>query len=236
MEQSALLDSVLSDVALMAQVVRKAPDAPIQHCPGWTVEDLVRHHGDILQWARRIVETGESDEEDEDSGPSELDEVIEWYERAASEFVGVASATDPSRVCWTFGFPPAQAWFWTRRQALEAAVHRWDAQLAAGSVDPIPAPVCRAGIAEVAELFFPRQLSLDRTPPLSAPVGVHATDVNGAWILGAEGTGPPMAEVRGPSEVVLLLLWRRTDLDDPRLTVSGSDALIGEMRNALWAP
>jgi hypothetical protein len=82
------------------------------------------------------------------------------------------------------------------------------------------------GIDEVVTVMYPRQVRLGRTAPLPAALAL-APDEGGRWVLAGDGTGPdpvPDATVSGPAEAVLLLLWHRTDLDDPRLTVSGSRA------------
>jgi len=42
----------------------------------------------------------------------------------------------------------------------------------------------------------------------------------GAVCGGGAGAGPsPTTDISGPAETLLLLLWGRTDLDDPRLQV-----------------
>ena len=46
----------------------------------------------------------------------------------------------------------------------------------------------------------------------------------------------PAATVSGPAEAVLLLLWHRIVLDDPRLTVSGSRAAADAVLAAALTP
>ena len=73
-------------------------------------------------------------------------------------------------------------------------------------------------------MFFPRQVRLGRTAPLSTSLAVRP-DGHDRLVLAGDGTaahpGPAAAEVAGPAEVLLLLLWGRLGLDDPRLQVSG---------------
>ncbi len=32
-------------------------EQPVPHCSGWTVRDLVAHHGGVLRWAEATVRT-----------------------------------------------------------------------------------------------------------------------------------------------------------------------------------
>ena len=181
MDDAELLESVLSDTAMSATVFSASPDAAVAHCPGWTVADLVSHHGGVLRWAEAIVRTGEPVVE-QSSAPARHDERHTWYLDAANEFVATVSGSDRDRACWTFGRPPERVWFWVRRQALEAAVHRWDAELAAGSASKIHSDLSILGVTEVVEDLFPRQVALARTPALSCGVELRADDVDQRWV------------------------------------------------------
>ena len=235
-----LLDQLRLDVDAIGRVLTRAPGAAVTHCPGWSVADLVRHHGDVHRWATAIVATGRPDDV-EHGGPEDPALLAEWYAEGAAALLEVLVSTDPERECWTFGRPPGRAWFWTRRQALEAAVHRWDAEAAVGTPAPLPDPVADAGITEVAEDLYPRQVALGRTPPLPAPLSLTAIDSGRTWTIAGDGStaaGAPAAgaTVGGPAERLLLLLWRRVALDDTSLEVSGPPAVLAAVRGACFAP
>jgi uncharacterized protein (TIGR03083 family) len=215
-------------------VLTEAPDAPVVHCPGWTVADLVRHHGDVVRWVATIVRTGEEDPI-EYTGPADPVELAPWYNEGVSGLVDMLASSDPARPCWTFGRPPAVTGFWIRRQALEAAVHAWDAQRAIEAQTDLATDLAVAGIDEVLEFFFPRQIDLGRTPPLSAPVGLHATDVDRHWEI-AGAADEPQARIAAPASHLLLLLWRRTDLDDPVIDFTGTAVARAEVGAVLFAP
>ena len=70
-------------------------------------------------------------------------------------------------------------------------------------------------------MYFPRQLRPRADGPAGRPSGSRPPRA-ATWALG--GAGDPDATVSGPAAAVLLLLWHRVGLDDPRLTVAGSRA------------
>lgn len=158
-DDDGLLRSVLADVAASAAVFDASPDAPVVHCPRWAVADLIGHHGGVLRWAEAIVRTGEAVVE-EFRPPVTHAERSRWYLEAAEEFVATAATSHRDRACWTFGRPPGRVWFWTRRQAVEAAIHRWDVELATDAANEVPSDLACLAITEVVEDLYPRQIAL----------------------------------------------------------------------------
>ncbi len=229
-----MLESVLSDTAMSASVFSASPKATVAHCPGWTVADLVGHHGGVLRWAEAIVRTGEPVVE-QFSAPAGHDERHAWYVGAANEFVATVSESDRDRSCWTFGRSPERVWFWIRRQALEAAVHRWDAELAAGSAIELRSDLSVLGVTEVVEDLFPRQVALGRTGALSCGVELRAKDVDQRWML-SPPTEAGAVVVEAPVSVLVLLLWQRVSLDDPLIGFTGSSRVRDELSAARFAP
>jgi hypothetical protein len=105
--------------------------------------------------------------------------------------------------------------FIQRRMAQEAAVHRWDAQRAAGHTEPIDVELAVDGIDEFLEHFV--------DPPgedhPGGSVHLHAGDAEGEWWI-APGPGGWTVErahrkgdaaLRGPASDLLLALWRRVE-------------------------
>lgn len=229
-----LLSSLVADVGVVANVLRASPEASIVHCPGWNVVDLVGHHGGVLRWAEGIARAGEP-VVDQLPPPASEGDRASWYVDAATGFVTTVSTLDRNRPCWTFGRPPERLWFWIRRQALEAGVHRWDAELASGVVPELRSDLCSVGITEVVEDLLPRQIALGRTAPLSHRVELRAEDTDQRWVLPTTGTADG-ATVTAPAMVLFLLLWRRTDLEDRRIRFSGSELVRDELQVARFAP
>ena len=234
MNDAALLSSVLADTETAATVFSTSPEAAVAHCPGWTITDLVDHHGSVLRWAAAIVRTGEAVVE-QFTSPVGHDYRRRWYIDAADEFVATVSKSDRDRDCWTFGLPPGRVWFWIRRQAVEAAVHRWDAEFAIGSAIDLPSDLSCLGITEVVEDLFPRQVALGRTAALSCGVELRAEDVDQKWML-SESTDATGVVVEAPASVLALLLWQRVALDDQRIRFIGSDRVRAELSAVRFAP
>ena len=188
--------------------------APVAACPGWDLRALVEHLGCVHRWATEIVRTGVVAGEPTADGAGDL---AAWFAEGAAGLLEALAAADPAAPTWSFT-TDRTAGFWRRRQALETVVHRWDAQRAAGQPEPIDVQLAADGIAEVADLFLPRQLKLGRIGPLPAAVALHPVDTGREVRL---GTDEPVATVTGAAEVLLLVLWHRVDPADPRLTIDG---------------
>ena len=195
-----------------------AADAPadlaVPACGDWTAEVLVRHLAAIHRWAALATRTGAA---------SDLPDMRPvWRATSATDYVAAAgelraALAEPGRPCVTLTGPGTAAW-WARRQLHETLVHRLDLAAALGvrtTADPAVAADC---VAEVVDTMQPRQVALGRMTPLTG--GLRLTAPSGSWSLGPA----PVAEVAGSEADLALLLWRRLDLDDARLTVTGDRA------------
>jgi uncharacterized protein (TIGR03083 family) len=83
----------------------------------------------------------EIDEPDEHelllAGPGDA-ELLGWFRDGHAELVRALRSADPRLSCWTFLPAPSSLAFWARRQAHETAIHRADAESAAGPVTRFP--------------------------------------------------------------------------------------------------
>jgi uncharacterized protein (TIGR03083 family) len=203
-------------------------DAEVEHCPGWRVADLVRHVFQVHAFWGLLVERGLTDPKEADAAMPPMpadDELIEQFRANAAHLVGVLRAADPATPVWTWA-SRQDAGFVIRHQVQEAAVHRWDAEHAAGhpfAIDPVAA-------ADSIEEFL--HCSLGRrsaeTPALDGSLTVTETDTDRSWTLTEDGDrlavaetndGPATTELRGCASDVLLWLYQR--LPTSRLTVTG---------------
>ena len=94
------------------------------------------------------------------------------------------------------------------------------------------------GIDEVVAVFFPRQVRLERTPPLASGVRLVATDVPGAtWVLADDGTDAQAsydATLSGTAAALLLWLWGRSG--GAPVSVEGDASAVDAARAAALTP
>jgi len=198
--------------AFAALAAAADPHRLVPSCPSWTVEALVRHTTGVHRWAAAVA-CLPVDADLPDDGPYERTAQAGDYPQAAAALR--RALADPTRPCPTLAGPGTAAW-WVRRQLHEVLVHRHDLAGALGrrlEVDPLVAGDC---VAEVVDTMFPRQVRLGRATMPRAAVELRAP--NGTWRL---GEGPVVGQVSGPEMTLALLLWRRTTMGDPRLTLAG---------------
>lgn len=211
-------------------------EARVPACPDWTLTDLTAHLGGIHRWARAAVLTGPGPL-DETTIPIGRDAIVGWFAQGAAALHETLAATDPAAPCWTFSLDTTAS-FWLRRQALETTVHRWDAESSQGTPAPIDAGLAVDGLHEAVDMFFPRQVRLQRIPPLQRSLRL-VPDEGAPRVLAGDGTAAPAeadAEIAGPGEALALLVWGRTVLDDPRLRLSGARAAAEEVLAVALTP
>jgi uncharacterized protein (TIGR03083 family) len=127
------------------------PEAQVPTCPNWTLLDLVKHHGTGMGfWTHVLCEgTGRPKPAIEDEpGPAPT----LWFTQIASGLVAEFRATPPDTEVWTWSPDDQSARFAARRVAHETAVHRYDAQTAAGKTEPIDVSLAADGIEEIFEM------------------------------------------------------------------------------------
>jgi uncharacterized protein (TIGR03083 family) len=187
----------------------------VPSCPGWRLRDLAHHLGNVHAWAERATRQPTPPEEPTEA-PQGRDDLIAWYAGAAASLLERLRTADPDEPCWHFGAKPRTVGWWVRRQAHETAVHLWDAQAALGHAPPLEPGFAADGVAEVLDVFVPRQVRMERIAPLTASVRLVATDAD---LHRSLGDGEPVATLTGTASDLLLLLWGRVPAD--RLEVTG---------------
>jgi uncharacterized protein (TIGR03083 family) len=219
------------------------PDGAVPSCPEWTARDLIRHTGAVHRWATGFVAGGRTEpsraglEEAAGTWPAD-DDLAGWLGRGCTGLVAALADAPDDLQCWTFLAAPSPRAMWARRQAHETAVHRVDAQLAAGTLVSPCAPAFAAdGIDELLVLFVPRRSStLCADPP--ATLAVRCTDVDASWLLHMDPEGVTTTRstsgghagaacaVSGAAGDLYLALWNRTGAED--LSVEGDRAVLGQ--------
>ena len=191
-------------------------------CPGWTLGDLAQHVGGVQRWARDAVllDPGADPPAEDAMAPSAPAAVAPWFAAGTALLIDALSTADPDQPSWTFA-DPRTVRFWLRRQAHEAAMHRWDAATALGQQRTFEHELAHDGIAEVLEMFLPRQLRLGRLPALPGSLALQC-DCGRVDVVG--DAGAPDATVHGSVSTLLLLLWRRVQLPASDVVTSGDTA------------
>jgi uncharacterized protein (TIGR03083 family) len=226
-------------VLLATAAGRAGLDAVVPPCQPWRVRDLLRHLGFVHRWAagyvsqaREEMTDGPAEDELLLAGPGDA-ELLGWFRDGHAELVRALRAADPRLRCWTFLPAPSALAFWARRQAHETAIHRVDAESAAGEVTPFPAPFAADGLDELIMGFWARgEERADRRCCLQ----VRATDTGAEWLveLGAGTAARRRAAaadctVAGPASDLYLLLWNRPPQggqNTDRVTVGGDPGLL----------
>jgi uncharacterized protein (TIGR03083 family) len=241
------LEAVRTNSALLAAAARTAgPGAAVPTCPGWTVADLLTHISRVHRWVTEIVQTKAQERVGRSgipqAGPG--DDPVEWFEVGAAGVTSALQGIDPETPVWTWASrDPAPARFWARRMAHETAIHRADAESAAGDRHAVePAEMAADGIDELLELLAAVQMGPDdRLAGFSASYHFHTTDVPGEWIIEIGGGSDRVTvrrehakadvAVRGPASDLELFLYNRRGTDgldvfgDPALVAAWSDRI-----------
>jgi uncharacterized protein (TIGR03083 family) len=244
MDTEQYLDQLARNSERLADAAAAAgTDADVPSCPGWTVTDLLDHcvRGD--HWARAIAEQGKAGSTErvlpEDTDPGlQGDALVQAFRDGARALVTALSSIGPDSPVWTFSSTNRTASFWQRRRSQETAIHRFDAEVAAGTPTPLDAELAADGIDEFLTVFLPR-LADNFGDVGNATVHLHCTDVEGEWLVarrdGELTVTPEHAKgdvaARGSASDLLLFLWGRTSAD--ALEVFGDVDLLARFRQAI---
>lgn len=204
-----------------------ALSAAVPPCPGWTVRELTAHLGEVHAWAALATRASERPVRAQIDWPAGAAALADRFLAGAAV---LADALDgpSSTPAWSFSAPHQTLEFWQRRQVVETAVHRWDAQSALGRAEGFVDGVALDGLDELAEVMVPLRISRGQLAT-DASVAFVADGV-GRWQL---GQGQVVAEVRGSASDLLLLGWGRLDADAPGLAWSGDEACREFVRGGL---
>lgn len=213
----------------------------VPSCPGWDLRELTVHLGGVHRWATAHLDHSRDADATHDAGPREGERLRPWFRAGADALLDALARHRPDEPCWTI-YPPGITATWARRQALETAVHRWDAESALGLEARIDPALAVDGIREVLDDMVPRQLRLGRQSPLTTTIELRVDGLPAGhrrFLLGGFQSGheaAPSAVIAGDPETLLLLLWGRRPLDDPRLSRTGSAAALIEVLGARLVP
>ena len=248
MEIGQHITAIGQEAKLLAEAAERGglnPEVPT--CPGWDMRELVRHLGMIHLWA-----AGHVAELHDDSWGDDLDEftkfwpdlgifwpddenLIAWYLATNANLVQTLESAPPDVEAWTFLPAPSPLAMWARRQAHETAVHRFDAENAAGIASRFDPVLAADGIDELLAGFAPRKPEFPVKKEHT--VLVHATDTEDRWHVTLAPTGITTTRGDGAGDLALvgtaadlyLMLWNRGEQSS--IAVTGDREVLAKWHN-----
>jgi uncharacterized protein (TIGR03083 family) len=241
------IEALRANGAVLADVLaQESFEAPVPTCPGWQLRDLAHHLGGVHRWATTFVTTGRttpiadaSDLESYVGGWPRDADLGAWFRDGHAALVAALESAPDELECWTFLPAPSPRAFWARRQAHETAVHRADAEAAAGGMPAFPIAFARDGADELLFGFGGRRGAGMRTE-VERSLVLRATDVDAVWhvrltpgdrgdVVTTREDGEAECAVDATASDLYLLLWNRRTADD--LKVEGDAGVLGLWRD-----
>jgi uncharacterized protein (TIGR03083 family) len=226
--------------------VRQVPGAGgapmVPSCPDWTVSDLVVHLGLVHRYVIRIISNRLAQPPDpaDLTGydlPSDLESwpmpqhapnrgpvpagLIDWFADGAAALASLFTSSGPDERVWTWSREQTTG-FWLRMQAIEAAVHRWDAEHTIGTARPVDAELARDAVGQNFTVMAPFRRAQQKAPPGSGEAfRFRQTDGTGDWTVRFNGDEVRLTESNGSGDVelagtasdLMLFLWQRIPTD-----------------------
>ncbi|RZQ59974.1 maleylpyruvate isomerase family mycothiol-dependent enzyme [Amycolatopsis suaedae] len=224
-DQSRLLESIGIEMELTSEIAHAVPpELPVPTCPGFTVEDLVRHLGSVYRLVRTWLVKGYKPG-DWQRDPEEGQDPLAFLRSGAEDLLETLSAHDPGEPVSTWWPEDRTYGFWRRRMAHESTLHRVDLEVAAGNqAGPIGEDLALDGVDEALRLWFGHRLStLGLSGTMEATVAVRTGDHSWftragpgetfAWRCTEEEADRAQAQVTGPPAQIYLWLWGRVNVN-----------------------
>lgn len=224
------VDAITEHSRGFAAAATQDVDAPVEHCPGWTVADLVEHLTQV-QWSWATI----ADERlDAPPGPdarpptAPREQLIATFERGADHLARVLRDADPATPVWTWAPGAQDITFITRHQVQEAAVHHWDAVHAVGGSLQIATPVAVDSVTEfltysVSSEADPAEPEL---PALAGRFTLRCSDADRGWTVSDGPIPGTVAFDTTVDRVVDRIIDPAVDPAGPAITATGSDLLL----------
>jgi uncharacterized protein (TIGR03083 family) len=240
MQHRDYVEAIRADGAALAAAASAAgPGAPVPSCPLWSVADLLGHIGRIHRWVAQLVAqqaTERGAHWSQDEPPTEAD-LLAWFSHGVAVLADALDEAGADTSVWSWT-PDATSGFWARRQAQETSIHRYDAQLAAGRVEPLAGSLAVDGVDELFAV-------IPYWPAKPSPRGdgetlhLHCTDREGEWLVKLAPDGIEVTRehakgdvaVRGGASDLLLFLYGRVGTD--ALEVFGDTELLARFRELI---
>ena len=251
------VEHFVREAAAFETAARAAVDAQpapaVPSCPGWRVTNLVLHLGTVHRYVARVIAERLPDPPAEEdltwlAAPGECagwlppgavpgdaalpTALVDWFAAGAADLRAQFQAAGPDEAVWTWSAAHTVG-FWQRMQAIEAAVHRWDAQAAVGVAEPVDAALAADAVGQTFEIMAPMRRALKHAPPGQGErFGFRRTDGADYWAIRCDGPtvvrhdGPCDVELRGTASDLMLFLWQRLLAGSGSLVTEGDASLL----------
>jgi len=225
--------------AFGALIAQGDPAAEVPTCPGWTLQQLLRHVGRGNRWAAQMVLDHASEALDPravpDGKPPDGQESA-WLRAGAHRLVDAVAADGDAEV-WTFLGPRPASW-WVRRRLHEVLVHRADTALALRWPFQVRPDLAADAISEWLDIVvLAPDIDLRTALRDGDSIHLHAGDdglgANGEWTVTRDGDtvswnhdhGKGTVALRGAAVDLLLALTRRRPRQELAVQTFGDEAV-----------
>ena len=143
--------------------------------------------------------------------------LLGWFHVGAADLQERFHAAEPADRVWTWSTDNSVG-FWQRMQAIEAAVHRWDAENAMGAPQAFDAALAADAIGQTFEVMAPMRRAVAKAPPGHGERFLfQCTEGPGTWAVQFDGDAVLLGEpddhydirISGTASDLALFLWRR---------------------------
>jgi uncharacterized protein (TIGR03083 family) len=192
MDYSDHVAALARESADLVAALRAAPQGgPVPSCPDWDVRGLAEHVGQTTGFWTDIVCDGCGVPKTGGVAPPTDDaELADWAQARLDDLTGRLRSLPADAPCWSWLEDQQNVAFVARRWANETAIHRIDAQLAAGDARPIDGELAVDGIEEVLMMAAALRERRGFEPiELDGPVSLHlhahdrADQGDGEWVV-----------------------------------------------------
>ncbi|MFD9569225.1 maleylpyruvate isomerase family mycothiol-dependent enzyme [Streptomyces sp. NPDC059982] len=235
--------------AAFRAAVAAAPslDSDVPSCPGWTLYDLANHlsEGDRF-WAHIVLNTAPGDERPSKDGlaaPREREALIPWLAEATEQLITALREASSDRSCWAWWEPlasPHTVAAVARRRVAESLIHTYDAQLASGTPQELPATEAVDAIEEFLATVCTVTIPWPGEP---ATMDYHAIGA-GSWRQTVDAAGSrftrltaaeaaeskPTAAIYGTASEMALLMYMR--IPNGSLRMEGNADLLQQLQDS----
>ncbi len=225
----AYLGHLGDDGAALSRLARSADlGIAVPTCPGWTLQDLVGHCGEVYAHKTVALRGGRAPQEGESAQAPPGAEVVEFHDEQLAQLIEELRRRGPDGDTWTWFPGEHSTGFWFRRMAQEALVHRVDGELAVGGdLGPVDPVLAADGVEEVLAWFAGHPGVLAHSASRSGAAGeVYVDAGDHAFVVELPDDGhavrevdplqaqpPADAALRGAAADLDLLLWGRPTRD-----------------------